>query len=1160
MANRKGFKAIVALLLSVMLAASCLPALAVDTFHGVADDGKYYTDFNTLAEAKAAAADIAKLIAAEGDVLLKNNGALPLRGNEFISVFGVAQDALAGQAGNYSFDADPTNMQIREALEAEGFKVNRSLSSYYESIGTTFGSEVTSFNRGIENSFGLYGDVAVVVLSRGGGEGSDQPTVTNEEADEEDLAAHTGYQPQEDGKTYKHFLQLTNSEKELLEYVKAQGFGKIVYLINCSEIFEMGCLENDDAVDAILWIGRPGQVGSISAAGILSGRINPSGKTVDTWYRDFTADPTWQNAINNAQVNSTVTYTVEDHEAVKEEGGSSTAAYHGVDYEEGIYVGYRYYETRGYTDGEEWYQNAVVYPFGYGLSYTNFSYANMKVLAGGEEIADGAVIDAAKLSSSVEAGRAQIEKLTVAVDVTNEGSVAGKETVEIYVQAPYTTGEVEKAHVKLVGFGKTDLLNPGETQTLLISVNVQDMASYDATDANGNGFKGYALDEGAYTLMAAANAHGWAAPEAADFQKVDFALSADACMQLDDFSGNEIKNLFSIENGIFYSLRTNDGKYQFNADASAKETQLSRADWEGTFPKAPTEADMTISEYTEASLKYWDNFKADDTENYGDGKLIPGVVEEVDGYPTDYPWMADVEAAADRMASWTQTGEYGITVAEMAGIGFTDDVIAEGRFAGKTGNEAWDEFMNSLTYKDEMDLVGQLQKQPLPAVQMNQLNGQDSAWNYANTFNFTCNTILGATWNTDLARLKGTLIGDMALLSGNNTWWGNSANTHRSPFGGRVFEYPSEDGFLGGSISSNETLGAVSRGLVTSMKHCALNDQETFRNGLNLLAWVSEQAMREIYFKSFQMCAQEGQSTGMMGAFARAGRVSINVNYNFVNAMFRKEWGCDTMTITTDNYGGMRSCSPLDLLVRCGTDNIATSTMSGAWDAEKNAVVLADGTVSAAQWFATRECAKVFLWAHANSAMNKNGISFDAWEAKPLSAAQAEAARLSVAAPVESEKMEYVVLSGELPQGLILNADGSITGTVTAKAGEYAFTVQGRADNWITANRPFTVTVDSAFTIDETEAYLGEDFYAVIESAVVTGEKYNQGVVYAVKEGSLPAGLSLNEDGEIEGTPTQAGVFTFTVGVTATNRSGSGWRQTTTVDTYDYDVTITVEE
>ena len=1162
----KGLRARVALLLSVMMIVTMAttPAFAVNTFNGVADDGKYYTDFNTLAEAQAAAADIAKLIAAEGDVLLKNNGALPLSGGEFVSVFGVASDGMAGGSSN-SAASDPNNMQIIPALNAEGFKVNPTLSSFYATVGTTFGSEVTSFNRGVENSFGLYGDAAIIVLSRGGGEGSDMQTVTTEEADEEDLAAHVGYHAQEDGKTYKHFLQLTNSEKELLNYVKAQGFEKIIYLINCSEIFEIGNLAQDEAVDAILWIGRPGQVGSISAAGILSGRINPSGKTVDTWYRDFTADPTWQNAINNAQVHSTVTYVVEGSAAGdnnEQAGiGGSANAYHGVDYEEGIYVGYRYYETRGYTDGEDWYQNAVVYPFGYGLSYTDFSYANMTVTANdGSEIANGAVVDAAKLASSVEAGRAAIETLTVSVDVTNNGAVAGKETVEIYVQAPYYTGEVEKSHVKLVGFGKTDLLKPGQTQTLKINVNVQDMASYDATDANGNGTKGYELDEGAYTLMAAANAHGWANPDAANFQAVNFSLNADAYLQLDDFSGNEIKNLFSIENGIFYSLRTNDGKYPFNADASARETQLSRADWDGTFPKAPTEADVTISESTFKNLQYWDTFKTDDTENYADGKEIEGVIYADDNYQSDYPWMADVEAAADRMAAWDQTGEYGINLSEMAGIDFTDDVIAEGRFAGKTGNEAWDEFMNTLTYKDEMDLVGQLQKQALPAISMNQLNGQDSAWNYAGTFNFTCNTILGATWNTELSRAKGVLIANMALLGGNNTWWGNSANTHRSPFGGRVFEYPSEDGILAGCISSNETLGAVSRGLVTSMKHCALNDQETFRNGLNLFAWVSEQAMREIYFKSFQMAAQEGQSTGMMGAFARAGRVSMNVNYNFITALFRNEWGCDTMTVTTDAYAGMRACSPLDLLVRAGTDNIATSTMSGAWDAEKKAVVLADGTVSAIQWYTTREMAKVFLWAHANSAMNKNGISFDAWQSKDLEANQAVAAKLSVTAPVTAEKMEYVVLSGELPQGLTLNADGTITGTPTAKAGEYAFTVQSRADNWITANRPFNLHIESAFTIDETEAYLGEEFYALIESNIVTEAAYNQGVVYAIKEGELPAGLALNAEGEIEGIPTEAGEFTFTVGVTATNRSGSGWRQTTTVDTYEYDVTLTVEE
>ncbi len=1159
--GQKSWKACVALILCAMMIAApaMTPAYAVDTFDGVAADGKYYTDFNTLEEAQSAAADIALQIASEGDTLLKNqDGALPMRGTEYISVFGVGQDALAGNTAK--------DVKLLDALEAEGFKVNKSLRSFYETVGTTFGTEETTFAKGIENSYGMYGDAAIIVLSRGGGEGSDMPTVTSEEADAEDLASHTGYQAQPDGKTYKHFLQLTDSEEALLDYVKAQGFEKIIYLINCSEIFELGKLANDDAVDAILWIGRPGQVGATAAAKILSGEVNPSGKTVDTWYADFTADPIWQNSINNAQVNASVTYVVPGAEAGdnnEQAGiGGSANAYHGVDYEEGIYVGYRYYETRGYTDGEDWYKQAVVYPFGYGLSYTQFSYANMKITASdGTAIDNGTVLDAAKLASSVENGPAAVKTLNVQVDVTNEGKVAGKETVEIYVQAPYTAGEVEKAHVKLVGFGKTDILEPGETQTLSITVNAQDMASYDATDANQNGTKGYELDEGAYILMAASNAHGWATPDAADFQAVSFELNADAYMQLDDYSDNKIENLFSKENGIFYSLRTNDGKYQFNDDASAKETQLSRADWEGTFPVAPTTADVTMSANTLKSLQYWDNFNADDTENYGDNKTIEGVVYEAEGYQSDYPWMADVEAGAERMASWDQTGTYGIALNEMSGIDpSSTEKIAEGRFAGKTGVEAWDEFMNTLTWQDEKDLVGQLQKLTLPAIGMNQLNGQDSAWNYASTFNFTCNTILGATWNPELSRAKGVMIGNMSLLSGNNTWWGNSANTHRSPFAGRVFEYPSEDGYLAGIISGNETLGAVSRGLATYMKHCALNDQETFRNGLNLFAWVSEQAMREIYYKSFQICAQEGQSTGVMGAFARAGRVSMNVNYNYVTGLFRKEWGCNTISFTTDMYAGMKAASPLDMLVRAGTDTIATSEMSGTWDADKKAVVLADGTESAAQWFTTREAAKIFLWIHANSAMNMNGVDFSTWAVDALNVEQGVAATLSVQAPIEANKVEYVLLDGELPSGLTLNADGTITGTDTAKAGTYSFTVQGRADNWVTANRKVDLTVESAFKIDETEAYVDEEFYAEITSENVNTNVYSDGVVYSVKAGELPAGLTLSENGEIEGTPEEAGEYSFTVGVTASYTVSQGWSRKTVVDNYEYDVTITVEE
>lgn len=1152
----------------VMATVGMTPVVAeVNTFAGVAQDGRYYTDYTTLEDAQAAAAQLAIQIASEGDVLLKNaNRALPLRGNERISIFGVGQDALAGSKAS--------DVLLADALEAEGFQVNKSLYQYYEKIGTTFGSEDIAFDRGVENSYGLYGDVAIVVLSRGGGEGSDMPTVTAEEADEKDLASHTGYVAQADGKVYKHFLQLTDSEEALLDYVKAQGFKKIIYFVNSSEIFEMADLQNDDAIDGILWIGRPGQTGTIGAARILSGAVNPSGKTVDTWYADFTADPIWQNSIGNQQVASDVTYTVagQKTDTVTTEAagiGGTATAYHGVDYEEGIYVGYRYYETVAADKeaaqagaGEEWYSKAVVYPFGYGLSYTDFQYSNLVVKAGDEVISDGATFDAAKLSSSVETGRAQIETMTVQVDVTNSGSVAGKETVEIYVKAPYTPGEVEKAHVKLVGFGKTDELLPGQTQTLNITVNVQDMAAYDATDANHNGTKGYELDDGEYTLMAMSNAHGWAEQDAATYQAVSFNLNADAYLQLDDFSGNEISNLFSIENGIFYTLRDNNGKYQFNADPDAKETQLSRADFEGTFPVAPTAADLTISENTNKSLNHWDTFNADDTENYGDNKTIDGVVYEADGYQTDYPWMADVEAAADEMTAWDQTGTYGILLREMSGINpFSEDVLTDGRFAGKTGKQAWCEFMNSLTFDDEKALVGQLQKLTMDSISMNALNGQDSAWNYASTFNFTCNTILGATWNPELSRSKGVLIGNMALLSGNNTWWGNSANTHRSPFAGRVFEYPSEDPILTGIISSNETLGAVSRGLTTYMKHCALNDQETFRNGLNLFAWVSEQAVREIYFKSFQMCAQEGQATGVMGAFARAGRVSINVNYNYVTGLFRKEWGCDTISFTTDMYVGMKNCTPLDMLVRAGTDTIATAEMSGTWDADKKAVVLADGTVSAAQWYTTRQCAMIFLWTHANTAMNNNGVDFSDWTAQELHVSQAVAPEnLDVKSGVEAQKMVYTISSGELPSGLTLNEDGTITGTPTAKAGVYTFGVQAAADNWVKAKRQYTMTIDTAFTIDETEAYLDEEFFAAIQSDMVNVDNYSQGVVYSLKEGKLPAGLTLNENGEITGTPSETGNFTITVGALATNEVRVGWRRVTTVDDYEYEVTISVVE
>ena len=203
----------------------------------------------------------------------------------------------------------------------------------------------------------------------------------------------------------------------------------------------------------------------------------------------------------------------------------------------------------------------------------------------------------------------------------------------------------------------------------------------------------------------------------------------------------------------------------------------------------------------------------------------------------------------------------------------------------------------------------------------------------------------------------------------------------------------------------------------------------------------------------------------------------------------------------------------------------------------------------------------IFLWVHANSAMNKNGIDMNTWEVKPLAAEQGvECVALDVKAPIDANKIEYIVSQNSLPDGLTLNTDGTITGIATAKAGDYTFTVQAKADNWVTAKRDFTLSLTSAFVLDTTEARLNEDFYAVIESDTVNGNNYSQGVVYTLKDGKLPEGLTLSAEGEIEGTPTETGEFTVVLNIAATNVVGSGWLARTTVSNFDYEFTLTVSE
>lgn len=1179
--NKAKTKSKIAAVAAVLLAGTMAFPFVGNSFsasaasQGLSPDGRYYTDYETLEDAKAAAAVVAEEVASEGSTLLKNNNnALPMRGSEKVSVFGTGSDYMAGKTGDL----------LCPALESEGFHVNPQLHSFYSSVGTTYGTEITNFNKNIENSFDLYNDAAIIVLSRGGGEGSDMPTMTGEKTNGEfaDGTEHADLGTDEAGNKYKHFLQLTDSEEALLEYVKAQGFKKIVYLINCSEIFEIYDLVQDDAVDSILWIGRPGEVGNNAVAKILSGKVNPSGKTVDTWYKDFTADPTWKNFGTNVQNGSTNRY-------VDSEGNNTN--YYGIDYEEDIYVGYRYYETRGYDEADdgEWYNSNVVYPFGYGLSYTSYEYSNLSIKLDNGETLSGA-LDGSLLASSV-GHEATVKSGTATVTVTNTGEVAGKETVELYAHAPYATGEVEKSHVVLIGFAKTDIIQPGESQTIEIDFNFQDMASYDYSDANGNGNSGYELDYGDYTIYALQNAHGWAEEDA---QKVDFSINAPSSAQgkdaiavnlkLDDYSGNEVSNLFSKENGIFYSLRDNEGKYQINLSKEAGEKLMNRAEgFVASFPETPTEADMTLSDGMLASLEYFDNFKVDTSATYADGKNHYTGADE--GYATDttgeyvtsdYPWMAEYEENKARMTDnkWTQAASHESDYSDvdyklslMAGIdpygtvALTAEDTSVEEFVGKTGAEAWDIFMNQLTYQELVDICGRLQKSTLASIGKGAISGQDSSWNYASTFCFTCGCINTATWNTELAEEEGRIIGNLALLTGNDTWWGNSVQTHRSPFGGRAFEYTSEDGLLGGYMSGSRTLGATKMGIACYTKHVALNDQEANRNGRNLFAWVSEQAAREIYFKSAEIAAQYGHAAGVMGAFARIGRMSVNTNYQFVTELYRNEWGCKTISFTTDMYAGMSACSPLDLIVRAGTDTVATTTGSGTWDAEKNTVVIGESkTESPLQWYVYRDRAMIHLWTCANTAINDNGVELSKVADKTVNVVRGATTSLAVvpdmtyADGTAVNKAAYEMTAGEVPEGLTFNADGTLTGT-PVEEGTHVLTVKATADGYVSKTVKVTVNVVSPVTMTDTDGKIKIE----LSENIVLGEKptTSDPVGTSALTGAeitgvtgLPEGMTYDEStNTISGSYTGDEV-TYKINVQFTTSTvTSGWTGTSVKDT-----------
>lgn len=791
------------------------------------------------AEAFANAQEVNLKLAEEGFVLLKNeNAALPMNKGARISVFSKNSVNLSyGGSGSGGFDTS-NNKNLYESLNDAGFVTNPTLKRFYESsqsgpVRTANSSDLdngdnqkiataetpqSKYTDAVRNSYADYSDAALVVITRIGGEGFDLPR----------------YQGDSEGAVSpdSHYLELDQNEIDLLTAVTDGTFKRVVVVFNTPSSFEATFLKDSayaafaDKIDAAVWIGFTGSNGITALGEILNGDVNPSGRLVDTWAADFTKNPSFVNFGTGCLPDTTDKY----------DGGM----YYSVDYEEGIYVGYRYYETRGETDGENWYNANVVYPFGYGLSYTTF---------------DWTVGDAS--ASKIELGTT----ITVPVTVKNTGSVAGKDVVQLYASAPYTLGGIEKAHKVLVGFAKTKLLQSGESETVTVSFDPYSAASYDYRDANSNGFSGYELEAGEYTLYISRNAHE-------SEKAIALKLAADVQIGTDPTTDSEVVNRYTDSENFL------DSDWQLD-------TMLSRADWEGTWPTPQTAQ-----------------------QHAGTDCLYEEIRSEEHNNPTDfdseeYPWFGEEPTLTLRDL---------LPSAEAEGY---EPVVSY-------DDERWEELMMGCDEEEMIALINNgayhtlaMESVGLPATIHGDGPSGFTCFMSKEQVNGTCQyvsePVMASTWNINLMNELGEAIGEEGTIGDKATGqpyssiYAPGVNIHRSPFGGRCSEYFSEDPFISGMMGAAEVQGIQSRGVLPTVKHFVANEQETHRSIGGDLSWLSEQALREIYLKPFEYTVKLGETRGIMTSFNRIGTRWTGGDYRLLTEILRNEWGFNGLVICDFN-------------------------------------------------------------------------------------------------------------------------------------------------------------------------------------------------------------------------------------------------------------------
>lgn len=1204
---KKKSKKLLAAVLALTCSLTLTSSIVAQAFTPLGID--YETDYFSLEEAHAEAADLRREIVDEGTVLLKNNNnALPIAGNSWVTGLGDAGSDL--QSG---FEASGMHIQIIDAANPDRF---------------TAEDKVRMRNG--------YNDAAIIVMSgSGGSEGLSSGVVSSEVEDnkfgDKELsyshkhpitgpAKTSGGQGQggfapfstEGGSTeveYKHVLQVTEDTEDLIIYA-AEHFKKVIVIVCAGTSMEIRCLQESDLVDAIFWTGTrsPSADAFEEIARMISGEVNPSGRLPDNWATDFTANPSWMNdgnsiSFSSAEAEGAYEYSISSTKAfrlsadgeyyTRQQHGANVVDYvYGIKYEEDIYNGYRYYETAA-ADGVINYKDSVLYPFGYGLSYTSFEWTYNAKKSDLSAWNSAEMIKGGSFNGTVK----------IAVDVKNTGSVAGKDVVQIYGHSPYYNGEVEKSEVVLVGFEKTGIIAPGKTETVIIEVQIRDLASFDYTDANGNGKKTYELDassdDNPYELRIQKNSH-----DKVLTVKLD-NLANDVILDKDGYTGNTVETLFS--NNDEYNLLGHDPAVEGEDKTlvgDGKMTLMSRTDFEGTYPEMDTAEDMVRSQAYFDFITEFPEYEADNWKDYY--KLIngeepaAGLTEDIADFvwsitevPETWSQMADAEAQAKAKA---EAGDKWLNFADLRGVAWDD--------------AKWDKLLNELTYEEMVELVsyGAYRTIPLDSIGKVKARYMDGAnmvdIETDNVMNWGDVPTTAATWNKDLAYRRGIISANIGMHSsvaeGMDAWYAPAVCTHRSPFGGRNPEYFSEDPFLAGHMAGHLVAGLEERGVMTTIKHYALNENENQRRGVQ--TYVSEQAAREIYFKPFQIVVQQYGGRCMMTSYNQVGDMASSSNYMFMNKMTRQEWGFNGNSMT-DAVAPQSDFFTMDSLIRGGSSLVLSSfygtnaekyancAISGYYDAENNCVKVADGTVSKTQWYWLRMATKSILFAEVDSRVVRNGLDLSGYnndgkvtdlgvltqgESVGSSGGKGKGDFGGGGSTVDAPKVTYelaeqatknarnsttyTVIEGTLPDGMELSESGSLNGTPT-KAGTYEFTVQIQCYGWLKETAKYSITIESAFETEDdiTNLTVGDKVDTLLFTDVLKAEDYNESYTYSVESGSLPSGLTINAEGEIVGTPTVAGVYSATIKLTAvkssTNHAGL---VTITTDEIYHDITIVV--